>query len=376
MSKTEQIGIALVGTGFGQKIHLPGLQIHPRTEVVAVYHRDQAKATAIAQQHQIPHACQSLEEVVALPAVDAVSISTPPFLHYEMAKIALKAGKHLLLEKPTTLNLQEALELYELAQAHQAVVTLDFEFRFVPAWQRLAELLAEGYVGQKRLIKVDWLVSSRADAHRAWNWYARKDQGGGALGAIGSHLFDYISWLFGPVRRLSGQLSTAIPTRPDPMTGETKPVDADDTCLLMLELADGTPVQVCLSAVTYQGRGHWLEIYGDQGTLILGSDNQSDYVHGFKLWASQKGAPLSEVAIPERLAFAKTYPDGRLAPFVRVVDRWVESIERQEMLAPSLREGIYSQQLMDLTQQSAQIRAWVEVSPLEELFLQNRNAKN
>ena len=144
----------------------------------------------------------------------------------------------------------------------------------------------------------------------------------------------------------------------------------------MLELADGTPVQACLSAVTYQGRGHWLEIYGDQGTLILGSDNQSDYVHGFKLWASQKGAPLSEVAIPERLAFAKTYPDGRLAPFVRVVDRWVESIERQEMLAPSLREGIYSQQLMDLTQQSAQIRAWVEVSPLEELFLQNRNAKN
>ena len=376
MSKTEQIGVALVGTGFGQKIHLPGLQIHPRTEVVAVYHRDQAKATAIAQQHQIPHACQSLEEIVALPAVEAVSISTPPFLHYEMAKIALNAGKHLLLEKPTALNLQEALELYELAQAHQAVVTLDFEFRFVPTWQRLAELLAEGYVGQKRLIKVDWLVSSRADANRAWNWYARKDQGGGALGAIGSHLFDYISWLFGPVRRLSGQLSTTIPTRPDPTTGEAKPVDADDTCLLMLELADGTPVQVCLSAVTYQGRGHWLEIYGDQGTLILGSDNQSDYVHGFKLWASQKGAPLSEVAIPERLAFAKTYPDGRLAPFVRVVDRWVESIERQEMLAPSLREGIYSQQLMDLTQQSDQIRAWVEVSPLEELFLQNRNAKN
>jgi len=376
MSKTEQIGVALVGTGFGQKIHLPGLQIHPRTEVVAVYHRDQAKATAIAQQHQIPHACQSLEEIVALPAVEAISISTPPFLHYEMAKIALKAGKHVLLEKPTTLNLQEALELYELAQAHQAVVTLDFEFRFVPAWQRLAELLAEGYVGQKRLIKVDWLVSSRADTNRAWNWYARKDQGGGALGAIGSHLFDYISWLFGPVRRLSGQLNTAILTRPDPTTGAAKPVDADDTCLLMLELADGTPVQACLSAVTYQGRGHWLEIYGDQGTLILGSDNQSDYVHGFKLWGSQKGAPLSEVAIPERLAFVKTYPDGRLAPFVRVVDRWVESIERQEMLAPSLREGLYSQQLMDLTQQSAQIRAWVEVSPLEELFLQNRNAKN
>ncbi|MBW4465777.1 MAG: Gfo/Idh/MocA family oxidoreductase [Pegethrix bostrychoides GSE-TBD4-15B] len=360
MDKT-QIGVALVGTGFGQKIHLPGLQIHPRTAVVAVYHRDLAKATAIAQQHQIPQASDSLEEIVALPTVEAVSISTPPFLHYEMAKTALKAGKHVLLEKPTTLTVREALELYELAQAQQAIVTLDFEFRFVPAWQRLAELLAEGYVGQKRLIKIDWLVSGRADANRAWNWYARKDQGGGALGAIGSHLFDYVSWLFGAVRQLSGQLSTAIATRPDPTTGEAKPVDADDTCLLMLELADGTPVQASLSAVTYQGRGHWLEIYGDQGTLVLGSDNQSDYVHGFKLWGSRQGAPLSELEIPERLAFAKTYSDGRLAPFVRVVDRWVESIERREMLTPSLREGIYSQMLMDLTQQSAQRKTWLDV---------------
>ncbi len=357
----EQIGVALVGTGFGQKIHLPGLQLHPRTAVVAVYHRDLTKAKAIAQQHQIPSACQSLEEIVALPEVEAVSISTPPFLHYEMAKIALKAGKHILLEKPTTLNVQEAMELYELAQAQQAVVTLDFEFRYVPAWQRLAELLAEGYVGQKRLIKIDWLASSRADANRPWNWYARKDQGGGALGAIGSHLFDYINWLFGSVRQLSGQLSTTIPTRPDPATGEAKPVDADDTCLLMLELTDGTPVQACLSAVTYQGRGHWIEIYGDQGTLVLGNDNQSDYVHGFKLWGSQKGAALSELEIPQRLAFAETYPDGRLAPFLRVVDRWVESIERREMLTPSLREGIYSQLLMDLTQQSAQQKAWLEV---------------
>lgn len=361
MSKAEPIGVALVGTGFGQKIHLPGLQIHPRTEVVAVYHRDLARAEAIAAQHQIPQACSSLEAIVALPAVQAVSLSTPPFLHDEMAQIVLRAGKHLLLEKPTALNVEQALELYALAQANQAIVTLDFEFRFVPAWQRLAELLAEGYVGKPRLIKIDWLVSSRADASRPWNWYAQKAQGGGALGAIGSHLFDYVSWLFGPVQRLSGQLSTAIPTRPDPLTGTPKPVDADDTCLLLLELADGTPVQACLSAVTYQGRGHWLEVYGDQGTLVLGSDNQSDYVHGFKLWGSQQGAALSELEIPARLAFAKTYPDGRLAPFVRVVDRWVESIERQEMLTPSLRDGIYSQLLMDLTQQSSQQKSWVEV---------------
>ncbi len=357
----SSIGVAVVGTGFGQKIHLPGFQIHHRTEVVAVYNRDLEKARAIAQSHNIPHACSTMEELVALPDIQAVSISTPPFLHYDMAKTVLNAGKHLLLEKPTTLAATEARELDQLAHSKGVVGVLDFEFRYIPTWLRLAELLAEGYVGEKRLIKIDWLASGRADANRPWNWYARKDQGGGSLGALGSHTFDYISWLFGPVQRLSGLLSTGIQSRPDPATGELKPVDSDDTCSIMLELADGTPCQIVLSAVTYQGRGHWVEIYGDRGTLVLGNNNQKDYVHGFQLWASQEGAPLQEVEIPSRLEFPQTYDDGRLAPFIRVVDHWVQCIDRGQTAAPSLREGLYSQLLMDLTHRSHETGRWVEV---------------
>ena len=367
-SSTEQrsIGVAVVGTGFGEKIHIPGFQAHPRTQLVAVYHRDLDKAKAIASTHNIPHACDRLEDALALPDVAAVSISTPPFLHYEMAKTVLQAGKHLLLEKPMTLSAVEARELYQLATAKGVVAMMDFEFRFVPAWQLLAEYLAEGYVGQKRLVKIDWLVSSRADAQRPWNWYAQKDKGGGALGAVGSHAFDYISWLFGPVSRLSAQLSTAIPERPDPADGgKLKLVDADDTCLLMLELADGTPCQLCISSVTYQGRGHFIEVYGDRGTLVLGSDNQKDYVHGFHLLAAPAGKTLAEVEIPNRLAFSQTYTDGRLAPFIRVVDQWLQGIDTGKGMRPSLREGLYSQLLMDLTHQSNETARWVEVPSLE-----------
>ncbi|MBW4576287.1 MAG: Gfo/Idh/MocA family oxidoreductase [Aphanothece sp. CMT-3BRIN-NPC111] len=365
------IGVAVVGTGFGEKVHIPGFQAHPRTQVVAVYNRDIDKAKAIADSHKA-HACQTIEEIVALPDVTGVSISTPPFLHYEMAKTVLQAGKHLLLEKPTTLTAPQARELYQLAAAKGVVATMDFEFRFVPAWQMLAELLSEGYVGQKRLIKIDWLVSSRADASRPWNWYARKDRGGGVLGAVGSHTFDYINWLFGPVQRLCARLSTAIPARLDPETGEMKAVDADDTCMLMLELADGTPCQVCISSVTYQGRGHWVEVYGDRGTLVLGSDNQKDYVHGFQLWAAPAGKPLAEVEIPSRLAFPKSYADGRIAPFIRVVDQWVQGIDRGDAIAeggpatiaPSLQEGVYSQLLMDLTHESHAKGSWVDIPDL------------
>jgi hypothetical protein len=61
---------------------------------------------------------------------------------------------------------------------------MDFEFRFVPAWQRLAELLAEGYVGNLRFVNITWTVPGRADPSRAWNWYSQQGQGGGALGPL------------------------------------------------------------------------------------------------------------------------------------------------------------------------------------------------
>ena len=362
------IGVAVVGTGFGQKVHIPGFQAHPQTEIVAVYHRDIDKAKAIAQTYNIPHACNSIIDIVNLKEVQAVSISTPPFLHYEMAKTVLQAGKHLLLEKPTTLNANEAKELYQLAQQKGVVATLDFEFRFVPGWLLFSELLSQGYVGEKRLVKIDWLGSSRADASRPWNWYSRKDQGGGALGSLGSHAFDYISWLFGSVLRLNAHFTTAIPNRIDPTTGETRRVETDDTCMLTLELADGTPCQVCISSVVHAERTHCLEVYGDRATLVLGSKNQKDYIHGFSVSGSEKGKPLSEIEIPNRLIFPKNYADGRISAFIRVVDRWVEGINKGETIVPSLREGVYSQLLMDLAHGSNNTSSWVDVPNLSDFL--------
>ncbi|MEO0837041.1 MAG: Gfo/Idh/MocA family oxidoreductase [Cyanobacteria bacterium J06642_3] len=368
-SSQGTIGVAVVGTGFGQKIHIPGFGHHHRTQVVAVHNRNLATAKVIADKFQIPHASDRLEDILALPEVDAVSVTTPPFLHYEIGKAVLQAGKHLLLEKPMAMNVDEVKELANLAKAQNLIAIPDFEFRFVPAWQLLAEYLTQGYVGKTRLIKIDWIVTSRADPQRPWNWYARKDRGGGALGAVASHAFDYINWLFGEVKTLSALLSCAIPQRPDPQEGgQLKTVDADDTCLITMELADGTPCQLNISSVTHNGRGHWVEVYGSQGTLVLGSSNLKDYVHGFKLLAAPAGSELKEIEIPQRLEFPQSFPDGRLAPFVRVVDRFVESIDSGKSLVPSLQEGVYSQLLMDLTHQANQSRCWVNVPSLDKFL--------
>jgi predicted dehydrogenase len=369
MASTNKIGVAVAGTGFGQKIHIPGFQHHPRTEVVAVYNRDLSKAKEIADSNKIHYAYNDLEQILSLPEVDAVSIATPPFLHYDMGRKVLAAKKHLLLEKPMAMNARQVKELYHLAKQQGVVAIADFEFRYVPAWQLLAEYLQNDYVGKKRLIKIDWLVTSRADSQRDWNWYSQQASGGGALGAVASHAFDYISWLFGSVSRLSGYLNCAIPQRPDPNEGNImKLVDADDTCLIMMELEDGTPLQLSISSVTYAGRGHWVEIYGEKGTLVLGSSNLKDYVHGFDLLAASAGKPLKKVSIPKQSDFSQVFTDGRLAPFIRVVDRLVASIDDNQSLVPSLKEGVYSQLLMDLTHKSHQQKSWVDVPKIEDFL--------
>lgn len=368
LTSKSVISVAVVGTGFGQKVHIPAFRDYPGTDLVAVYNRDLAKATAIATAHNIPHAFNNLTELLAHSNVQGVSISTPPFLHYEMAEAVINAGKHLFLEKPTTLNAVEARNLYRLMQQQKLQATLNFEFRFVPAWMQLKTLLTENYVGQTRLIKIDWLVPGRADSNRPWSWHASKDLGGGSLGALASHTFDYIAWLFGPVQRMWARLMTTVPTRPDPESGKAKVVDADDTCILMLELQDGTACQVNISATTYAGRGHWLEIYGDRGTLVLGSDNPKDYVHGFQLQGSQSGNALQEIPIPDWLEFERTYPDGRIAPTIRVVDHWTQMIHKGEATAPSLKDGIYSQLLMDAAHQSHQQDTWIDVPDLDNFL--------
>ncbi|MDX2254800.1 MAG: Gfo/Idh/MocA family oxidoreductase [Pseudanabaenaceae cyanobacterium bins.39] len=359
--KASKIGIGIVGTGFGQSIHIPAFQMHPDTEVVAVYHRDRLKAEQIAQKHHIPHACDRLEDLLALPTVQGVAISTPPKFHYEQCREAIAAGKHVFLEKPVTMNAQEAIDLWQMAQTQQVVTATDFEFRHVPHWQYLKHLLDQQQVGKKRLIKIEWLVQGRANPSRLWNWYSQKEFGGGALGAIGSHAFDYVRWLFGDIRSLCGQMSTGITERPD-TDGNLRPVDSDDTCNIFLELTDGTPCNICLSTVTHRGRGHWVSVYGENGTLVLGSANQSDYVHGFSLQQGKLDrAEMEVIAIPSQYDLPQTYADGRLAPVLALGDRWIHAIKTGQPMTPSLYEGAWSQLLMDLTHTSHQQRRWVDV---------------
>ena len=355
MSKAP-LRVAVAGLGFGEKVHLEALRASPDWEPLALWHPRPERLEAASLTHGLS-GYTAFEALLDDPGIDAVVIATPPGPRFQLASAALAAGKHLMLEKPVGLDAQEVAHLQRLALARGLTVAVDFEYRAVPLFQQLAALLQQGTLGDPWLVKLDWLMASRADGSRPWSWYSSAAEGGGVLGALGTHAFDLLHWLIGPTATLSAQLSTAIDSRPDPGTGALRPVDAEDIALVQLQLHGAgnrpVPAQMNLASVTRAGRGCWLELYGSDATLVLGSDNQSDYVHGFGLWMARRGEALRPVAPDPALAFRRTWGDGRIAPVERLHGWWAQAIREGRPMIPGLLEALNSQRCCDLARQSA-----------------------
>ncbi len=356
-SPVAPLKVAIAGLGFGEKVHLPALRDQPLTEPVALWHPRAERLEAACRAAELP-GFSDFDALLEDPAIEALVIATPPAVRFELARRALEAGKHLLLEKPVGLDAGQVEEMRRLALRQRCCVAVDFEYRAVPVFQQLKALLEEGTLGEPWLVKLDWLMGSRSDASRPWNWYAQADEGGGVIGSLGSHAFDTLHWLIGPTLELSATTRVAIPERPLPDgSGLMAAVDAEDIALAQLSLEAGAngivPAQVNLAAVTRRGRGYWIELYGSEATLVLGSDNQADYVHGFQLWISRGGEPLLSVTPDPALAFARTWVDGRIAPVRRLLGWWAEAVRDDRPMVPGLAEAALSQRCCDAAQRSA-----------------------
>lgn len=351
------LGVALVGLGFGEKVHLPALRDCPNTEPVALWHPRPERLEQASSSHGLP-GFSDFDALLADPKVDALVLATPPEPRFALAQAAIAAGKHLLLEKPVALEATQIETLQRQALAAGVSVAVDFEYRAVPPFMQLAGMLEANAIGEPWLVKLDWLMGSRADASRPWNWYSQRAAGGGVLGSLGTHAFDTLHWLLGPAREVSCLRSMAIPHRPlADGSGRQAAVDAEDIALLQLELetrqGQRLPAQVSLASVTRPGRGYWIEVYGSEGSLVLGSSNQSDYVHGFELWQAKPGGPLEPVDADPHLAFAQTWPDGRLAPVRRLIEWWAEAAHCGQPIIPGLSEAVHSQAICDAALRAA-----------------------
>ena len=353
--------VAVAGLGFGRKVIVPALRATASTTVTALWHPDPQKVAVAAQAEEV----QGFSDFSALledDRVDGVVIATPPAVRAGLAQQAMAAGKPVFLEKPVALSVAEARQLRIQALQSELVCGVDFEYRAVPLFRQLAALVQQGVIGQPWLVKLDWLMSSRADPGRPWSWYARRDQGGGVVGALGVHAFDLLTWLFGPAASVRATLSTAVTARPDPASGWLRSCDAEDVALIQLTFARGVVAQVNLSSVTRNGRGMWLELYGSDGQVVLGSSNQKDYVHGFTMQVARHGGPLETQAEESAHGFARTWPDGRIAPVARLLDWWTTAVREGRPMIPGLAEGLASQVVADAVQKASATAMAVEIT--------------
>ena len=354
--KENIINVAVAGTGFGLKVHTPALIDNKKFKLMGLWHPNPEKSKIKSKDLGIK-GYASWDELTQDSNLDAVVIATPPEPRYQLAKQALINKKHLLLEKPVALKAEQIVDLKLIATNNNLSVGVDFEYRVVPHFLQLRDLLNDGYIGKPYLIKFDWIMSSRASKERDWNWYCDAKCGGGVVGALGTHAIDMIHWLFGRIKTINSNSFTSINERFDKHSKEFKKVTSDDICLSTFELSTHdnhfVPVQMNLSSVSFCGRGFWIEIYGSEGHILIGSKNQKDYVHGFELWCGKKNEEMRHVSLNKNYIFNKTWEDGRIAPVKGIHNLRAKSIHNQTPMIPGLSEGYQSQKVCELMLQSS-----------------------
>src|SRR5438105_12611520 len=237
MEKIIRIGI--IGAGFARTTQIPGFKNCENARVVAIASARREHAEEVAREFGIPNVESDWRSLVARDDIDLVSIVTPVVTHYEMALAAIDHGKAVLCEKPMAMNADEARRMTDAARDAGVLALIDHELRFLPGRLKMRELLQRGEIGKVKHAKLTFRSDSRADPDRPWNWWSDKTQGGGALGAIGSHVIDGFRWLLSSeVDAVTCNLATHIRQRKD-HDGRSRAVTTDDEANLLLRLSDG-----------------------------------------------------------------------------------------------------------------------------------------
>jgi predicted dehydrogenase len=268
------VRVGIIGAGFAKTTQIPAFQNCEGARVVAIASGHREHAAEVARQSGIPNVESDWRSLVKRDDLDLISIVTPVVTHCEMTLAALDAGKSVLCEKPMAMNAGEARHMMERAQAAGVLAHIDHELRFLPGRIKMRELIRAGAIGKIRHVALRFRSDSRLDHNRPWNWWSDKNQGGGALGAIGSHVIDAFRWLLETeVSEVTANLATHVPKRTD-AEGQTREVTTDDEANLMLrfadsELTEGATGSASMSLVEAGAPDHCLEIFGSTGALMI-----------------------------------------------------------------------------------------------------------
>ncbi|KAK4696224.1 hypothetical protein P7C71_g1658, partial [Lecanoromycetidae sp. Uapishka_2] len=223
---TKTYNAAVIGYGMSAKVfHIPLIQVVPRFNLYAIVQRHPKPEDDAEKDHRGIKSYRSSEEMVKDSAVDVVVVTTIPTSHFELCKLALEHGKHVVVEKPFAPTSKEAQQLISIAKKHDRLLTVYQNRRWDTDYLTLSKLLKEGTLG--RVVEFE----THFDRHRPeapagkTTWKARPLPGGGAAYDLGTHLIDQVVVAFGLPDRITGFVGSQR---------ESNPEGIEDSCTILL----------------------------------------------------------------------------------------------------------------------------------------------
>lgn len=336
--------VAVIGTGWADLVQIPAFQAGG-LELVGVAGRDPEKTARVAKAHGVPMATADWRDLLELDC-DLISVTSPPTFHKQQSLAILEAGKHLICEKPLALNGEEAREMAAAASRHpEQLALVDHELRFTPVRRKAKELLAAGAIGRVLTVTARVATPDRIDPHKAWNWWSDASQGGGILGALGSHVLDGIRWLLDSEIVISGAtLGTIYPEREDE-TGQPRKVTADELVSATFSVGGAVGTMLVHGAALTEATD-LLTLRGTDGTLVID--------RSLKLYLSKGQGPLKEYVtqlpgiVPNRFR-SSPYAAGSVLFAQALADALEPGGQGREALtqAATLQDGYAVQRLID-----------------------------
>jgi predicted dehydrogenase len=300
---STRLKVAVVGGGIGTQ-HIDALlELPEQFQLVAFCDIDPAKAEAVADRYGIGSAMTSYEELLARDDIDIVDICTPSGLHVAQTRAALKAGKHVICEKPLAGSLAEVDELAALAEAMGKHVSPIFQYRFGNGFRRLLHLRDKGLLGKSYLatIETHW---RRGAKYYATPWRGRfGTELGGCLVTHAIHAHDMLVHALGPIRSVHARTATRV-----------NPIETEDCAVVSLELADGAlaALSVTMGAALEHSR---LRFYFEKVTV---ESNLSPYRPHLDPWRFETADEASRTAIEAGLADFTPLPEHFAGQFSRL----------------------------------------------------------
>ena len=251
-----------------------------RVHVSAVYDVDDAKRRGAAARYDVDPDLRGPDEVLGADDVHVVLVLTSMNEHGPLAKAALEAGRHVLVEKPMATSLEEAAELLELGRAAPGLLVCAPHTLLSPTFRAVHGAVHDGEVGD--------LLTARARYGWAGPWWNEwfYAPGGGSLFDLGVYNVTSLCALFGPARRVTAMVGVAIPERE--VNGRRIRVEADDNAHVLLDFGDARFAVVTTGFTMQRYRSPAIEVYGSEGTVQLLGDDWAP--EGWELWRNAEGA--------------------------------------------------------------------------------------